>query len=206
MWWLINEGVSRTVLYVSLGYNIGAWAVAARDWYNYIDDYVILGALPFAFMKQKLVEEEKVGAVISLNMPYERQFLTTPTDEWEALGVTHLKIDIPDFISTPSVAHLWEGVRLMKEKRSGGFKTYVHCKAGRSRSATMVTAYVMLTYNKTVKEAVDFVTEKRPHVKYSELQLQTLKEFEKTLPDTGSGSCNGNGIHSEYESHDKARD
>ena len=37
--------------------------------YNYIDTHVILGAIPFAFLKEKLVEEEKVGAIISLNMP-----------------------------------------------------------------------------------------------------------------------------------------
>ena len=37
--------------------------------YNYIDAHVILGAIPFAFLKEKLVEEEKVGAIISLNMP-----------------------------------------------------------------------------------------------------------------------------------------
>lgn len=185
MWSLLSEAaykaVNSTILYTSLGYNVGAWALTNRDWYNYIDTNVILGAIPFAFLKEKLVQEENVGAIISLNMPYERQYITTPTEEWEELGVEHFKIDIPDFTSTPSVQQMWEGIELIKTKADLGQKTYVHCKAGRSRSATLVTAYVMQMYNKNVEDAVKFVTEKRPHVKYSELQLQTLQDFETTL-------------------------
>lgn len=188
MWGLLSEAayrvVNSTILYTSLGYNVGAWALTSRNWYNYIDSHVILGAIPFAFLKEKLVEEEKVGAIISLNMPYERQFITTPTEEWEELGVEHFKIDIPDFTSTPTVQQMWEGIELIKTKTEQGLKTYVHCKAGRSRSATMVTAYVMQTYNKSVEEAVLFVTEKRPHVKYTELQLKTLHDFAATLSDS----------------------
>lgn len=183
---MLNEAASRTLLYTTLTYNVGAWALTNRNWYNYIDNNVILGALPFSFLKEKLVEEENVGAIISLNMPYERQYITTTTEEWQELGVVHFKIDIPDFISTPSVPQLWEGIELIRSKADLGQKTYVHCKAGRSRSATMVTAYVMQKYEKSVDEAVEFVTEKRPHVKYTELQLQTLTEFAETL--NGSAS------------------
>eukprot|EP00116_Pleurobrachia_bachei_P013230 sb/3473492/ len=147
VWGMITEAASaaanRTVLYTTLTYNVGAWLLTNRDWYNYIDSTVMLGALPPYFLKEKLVEEEKVGAVISLNMPYERQWLTTPTEEWESVGVEHYKIDIPDFISTPSVEQMWQGIELIKKKEELGCTTYVHCKAGRSRSATMVAAYVM---------------------------------------------------------------
>jgi len=181
MWSILSDAASRTLLYTTLTYNVGAWALTSRNWYNYIDSHVILGALPFSFLKEKLVQEENVGAIISLNMPFERQYITTPTEEWEELGVEHFKIDIPDFISTPTVSQMWEGIELIKAKAELGQKTYVHCKAGRSRSATMVTAYVMQKYEKSVEEAVQFVTEKRPHVKYTELQLQTLHDFSQTL-------------------------
>lgn len=186
---MLSDAASRTLLYTTLTYNVGAWALTSRNWYNYIDSHVILGALPFSFLKEKLVQEENVGAIISLNMPFERQYITTPTEEWRELGVEHFKIDIPDFISTPTVAQMWEGIELIKAKAEVGQKTYVHCKAGRSRSATMVTAYVMQKYEKNVEEAVQFVTEKRPHVKYTELQLQTLHDFALTLsqPESQNG-------------------
>lgn len=178
---MLSDAASRTLLYTTLTYNVGAWALTSRNWYNYIDSHVILGALPFSFLKEKLVQEENVGAIISLNMPFERQYITTPTEEWQELGVEHFKIDIPDFISTPTVTQMWEGIELIKSKAELGQRTYVHCKAGRSRSATMVTAYVMQKYDKSVEDAVQFVTEKRPHVKYTELQLQTLHDFAQTL-------------------------
>lgn len=186
MWSLVTEAASRTLLYTTLTFNVGAWALTSRDWYNYIDSNVILGALPFSFLKEKLITEENIGAVISLNMPYERQFITTTTEEWAELGVEHFKIDIPDFISTPSVEQMWQGIELIRCKSLEGRRTYVHCKAGRSRSATMVAAYVMQKYDKNVMEAVELVTEKRPHVKFTELQLQTLYDFSKSLEERGT--------------------
>lgn len=186
MWSIITEAASRTLLYTTLTFNVGAWALTSRDWYNYIDSHVILGALPFSFLKEKLITEENIGAVISLNMPYERQFITTTTEEWAELGVDHFKIDIPDFISTPSVEQMWQGIELIRCRSEEGRKTYVHCKAGRSRSATMCAAYVMQKYDKNVMEAVELVTEKRPHVKFTELQLQTLYDFSKSLEERGT--------------------
>lgn len=177
LWSALDYLRTRGTLYTTLAFNVGAWATTSRDWYNYIDQNVILGAIPFAFLTPHLVSEEKVGAVISLNMPYERHYITSTTQQWQELGVEHFKIDIPDFTATPSLEHMWQGIRLIKAKEEQGLKTYVHCKAGRSRSATLVAAYVIDRYDKSVEESMQYVREQRPHVKFTDLQIQTLTEF-----------------------------
>jgi len=189
LWSALDYVATRATLYTTLTFNIGAWATTSRDWYNYIDQNVILGAIPFSFLTEKLVSEEKVGAVISLNMPYERQYITTTTEQWHDLGVEHFKIDIPDFVSTPSLEHMWQGINLIKSKEQAGLKTYVHCKAGRSRSATLVAAYIIDRYDKSVEESMQFVREQRPHVKFTELQIRTLAEFYYSYKQGEDDSC-----------------
>ena len=41
---------ARVTFYPSLFYNVFMERVSARQWYNRIDDNVILGALPFRYM------------------------------------------------------------------------------------------------------------------------------------------------------------
>ena len=43
----------------------------------------------------------------------------------------------------PSQEMLIEGVRFINDNISKGGRVYVHCKAGRSRSATLVGCYLM---------------------------------------------------------------
>lgn len=43
----------------------------------------------------------------------------------------------------PTLANLQKGVQFVLKYQSLGQSVYVHCKAGRSRSATMVAAYLI---------------------------------------------------------------
>ena len=48
-----------------------------------------------------------------------------------------------DYIHTPSVNELEQSVALIEETAEKGKTTYVHCKAGRTRSATVCAAYLI---------------------------------------------------------------
>ena len=57
----------------------------------------------------------------------------------------------------------------MNEQIAAGGKVYVHCKAGRARSATVAMCWLMKAKNMSAEEAqqfgiVDQVVEKRPGV------------------------------------------
>eukprot|EP00008_Paramoeba_atlantica_P005094 CAMPEP_0201481686 /NCGR_PEP_ID=MMETSP0151_2-20130828/5955_1 /ASSEMBLY_ACC=CAM_ASM_000257 /TAXON_ID=200890 /ORGANISM="Paramoeba atlantica, Strain 621/1 / CCAP 1560/9" /LENGTH=115 /DNA_ID=CAMNT_0047864011 /DNA_START=217 /DNA_END=564 /DNA_ORIENTATION=- len=60
---------------------------------------------------------------------------------------------------------------------SGG--VLVHCMKGKSRSASMVLAYLMRENGWSLKETLDYVQEKRPLVQPNEGFLEQLRQFEK---------------------------
>ena len=58
--------------------------------------------------------------------------------------VSFLNLPTTDLFSAPSQQRLQEGVAWMVDERSSGKgSVYVHCKAGRARSATLVAAYLI---------------------------------------------------------------
>ena len=62
----------------------------------------------------------------------------------------------------------------------------MHCKAGRTRSATLVGCYLMEEYGHTPEEAVAFMAEKRPHIWLHEKQWQALREYHRAHVHKGS--------------------
>ena len=55
-----------------------------------------------------------------------------------------LNLPTTDIFSAPSQKRLEEGVAWMVDEASSGKgSVYVHCKAGRARSATLVAAYLI---------------------------------------------------------------
>ncbi|XP_030478635.1 dual specificity protein phosphatase 1 isoform X3 [Cannabis sativa] len=64
-------------------------------------------------------------------------------------------------------------------KRTGG-SVLVHCVVGKSRSATIVVAYLMRQHGMSLSEALKLVRSKRPIVAPNSGFLSQLKEFEKS--------------------------
>lgn len=54
-----------------------------------------------------------------------------------------LRLSTVDMTGVPTLANLQKGVQFTIRHQSLGHSVYVHCKAGRSRSATMVAAYLI---------------------------------------------------------------
>ncbi|XP_063933043.1 phosphatidylglycerophosphatase and protein-tyrosine phosphatase 1 isoform X2 [Zophobas morio] len=60
---------------------------------------------------------------------------------------------------------------------------YVHCKAGRTRSATLVGCYLIQRYSWTPEQALIHMQIKRPHILLHTRQLEALKIFyEQNIP------------------------
>jgi atypical dual specificity phosphatase len=64
---------------------------------------------------------------------------------------------------------------------------YVHCAAGRSRSATLVIAYMMKSRRMSLRDAIYAVRMARPMIKPNIGFFQQLCRYEKDL--LGSKSC-----------------
>merc|ERR1719342_1901492 len=130
-------------------------------------------------MTKQLASEEKVNAVISMNEDYELKWLSNMTKEWAAVGVKFLQLSTVDIFDAPCQEKLQEGVEFIKNLKSekADVRVYVHCKAGRTRSATLVGCYLMDKQNCSPEEAVEYMREKRPHILLHKKQWEALRIY-----------------------------
>lgn len=73
-------------------------------------------------------------------------------------------------------------------KRSGG-GVLVHCLAGKSRSVTIVVAYLMRKHGMSLSEALNLVKSKRPIASPNPGFISQLQEYEKSLLGAQSSCC-----------------
>ncbi|XP_040413974.1 phosphatidylglycerophosphatase and protein-tyrosine phosphatase 1 [Cygnus olor] len=174
---------ARALFYPTLCYTAlrAALPAARRPWLHRIDRAVLLGALPLRGRSRSLVAEENVRAVLTLNEEYETRYLCCSAQEWEALGVEQLRLSTVDLTGAPSLEHLHKGVEFLLRHRERGNSVYVHCKAGRSRSATMVAAYLIQLHHWTPQEAIEAIAKIRPHILIRRKQVQVLETFHRNM-------------------------
>lgn len=185
---MANVGASmfaRATFLPSLFYNMMMEKVSSRRWYDRIDDTVILGALPFRNMTKQLVSDENIAAVVSMNEDYELKLFSNTSEDWATYNVQFLQLSTTDIFETPCQDKLQKGVNFInkfsvnndKSSNTNTGTVYVHCKAGRTRSATLVGCYLMKKHGWTPSEAVDFMRSKREHILLHTAQWQALKTF-----------------------------
>ncbi|XP_075693925.1 phosphatidylglycerophosphatase and protein-tyrosine phosphatase 1 [Rhinoderma darwinii] len=173
----LQSAATRVVFYPTLLYNVIMEKISSRKWYDRIDETIVLGALPFRGMSDRLVKEENVRGVITMNEEYETRLLCHSSQEWKGLGVEQLRLSTVDFTGVPTLEHLQKGVEFVHRHRKMGNSVYIHCKAGRSRSATMVAAYLIERHKWKPDVASAFIAEIRPHILIHNRQHQMLEKF-----------------------------
>ena len=164
---------NTTLLYTCL-----AEKLTTRCPYNRIDNHVVLGRLPFRSMVADLVAKENIKGVITLNEEYELENFAPSEEEWGRAGVEYLALPTKDFVACPTQSDLKRGVDFIMGHKSGNHgngSVYVHCKAGRTRSATLVACYLISEKGISPDEAVAEVVGRRGHVWLREPQLEGIR-------------------------------
>lgn len=177
LWPVLSSPVgARIAFYPSLIYG---WLVHGkqRRWYDHIDSGLILGGLPLHGVAKQLLMVEKVKAVLSINEDYENRFITPTENEWREMGISRMQIPTVDYNNAPSVDQIVVAVNFIIEHRKLMHAVYVHCKAGRSRSATVVICYLMKTKSLTMDAAVKLVKSRRPHIILGSAHIARISEF-----------------------------
>lgn len=112
------------------------------------------------------MKKENVKAVVSMNEDYELWF-SNNGDRWSQHGVKFLQLATTDIFESPDQSKLRRGVEFINRFLPEGQKirgleinpnvprdepgtVYVHCKAGRTRSATLVGCYLMMVRRRFV--------------------------------------------------------
>lgn len=88
---------------------------------------------------------------------------------------------IRDAAPAPSLGWLRERVAFVEEQREAGRTTFVHCQQGVSRSAMVVTAYLMKKNGWSRDRALEYLREKRPPVRPHAAFMELLLEWEAEL-------------------------
>lgn len=173
-----SPSVVRVLFYPTFFWNVITVGLSQRwKWYNRIDRKVVLGALPLRSMTPTLINEENIGGVITLNEDYETKLLMYSTEEWNMLGVKHLRLATPDFNNAPNLEKLHKGVDFIKEFDNSDSCVYVHCKAGRGRSATLVACYLMEVSQMTPEQAINVLKTKREQTLLATNQVKAIHNF-----------------------------
>jgi len=184
---LASNMFARVTFLPTLAYNVAMERVSSRRWWDRIDQAVILGALPFrSKYTEDLIKDEKIKGVVSMNEDYELALFSHQAEGWAKMGVNFLQLSTTDIFCAPSQAKLRQGVQFMREiaQDSAGESVYVHCKAGRTRSATLVGCYLMETHRDEgwgPEQAVDHMRTARPHILLHNKQWEALREYHKNM-------------------------
>jgi protein-tyrosine phosphatase len=163
-----------SVLYTILG---------SKSWWNKITDYIILGAIPLQHQMEE-IKEEGVEAVLTLVEPHELQpGLINPIspENWVENAIMHEQIPANDYVGMPA-DQIQAAVEFIKEQVDQKKTVFVHCKAGRGRSATAVIAYLSLYGDRglpsgNLELAHAYVKSRRPQINLNPNQLFALEAW-----------------------------
>ncbi|KAI3514505.1 hypothetical protein L1887_12959 [Cichorium endivia] len=183
---LVGAG-ARILFYPTLLYNVFRNKIQAEfRWWDQVDQFLLLGAVPFPKDVPRLKQLD-VGGVITLNEPYET---LVPTSLYRAYDIDHLVIPTRDYLFAPSFVDIDRAVNFIHKNSTHGKTTYVHCKAGRGRSTTIVLCYLVEYKHMTPVSALEYVRSRRPRVLLAPSQWKAVQEYKqwRKMSTTPSGS------------------
>ncbi|KAK9040462.1 hypothetical protein V6N11_015618 [Hibiscus sabdariffa] len=176
---LVGAG-ARALFYPTLLYNVVRNKIQSEfRWWDRVDEFILLGAVPFPADVPRLKDLD-VSGVVTLNEPYET---LVPTSLYHMLKQEPFKLNTVsslssrDYLFAPSFADICQAVSFIHENASVGKTTYVHCKAGRGRSTTIVLCYLVEHRHMTPDAAYEYVRSIRPRVLLAPAQQQAVQEY-----------------------------
>ena len=140
-----------------------------RRWWDWVDDDVLLGALPEAEHLPAL-KSAGIRAVINTCCEFEGHM-----PDYALEGVEALCLPTVDY-TPPTMESIRQGIDFMHRHIAQGHKIYVHCKAGRGRSATLVMCY-LIANGMTPEQAQAHLLSKRPHVLPTLYRRDVVQQF-----------------------------
>lgn len=132
--------------------------------------HLFLGNCDYA-NNEKWINDNKINYIINIGQP--QTSLISKLDDY-------LRIDLQDDESS-NIKQFFEQTNTFIQKVINGNKNiFVHCKAGLSRSPTIICAYLMKNHKLTLIESVTKITNKRGTCINKGFWNQ-LEEYEKEL-------------------------
>ncbi|KAG9288772.1 hypothetical protein G9A89_023069 [Geosiphon pyriformis] len=162
--------------------------------------FVVSTILPdFLYLGPEITKEEEVRELQSkdvkriLNMAFECDDLLGLQQRFDR----YLKLNVRDTVEEDVETGLKIAVEFISQAEKDHTPVYVHCKAGKSRSVTAVLAYLIQTHRWTLKQAYDYVMQRRrgicPNIGFV---AELMRIEESVLGTSGNNNLGGVGSNS----------
>eukprot|EP01036_Dinobryon_divergens_P026304 gene26304-34931_t len=117
-------------------------ATALQPMYSEINETLSMGSLPISQSDVRCLREKGVRVVVNLCRES-----TGPVEEYAKENITQIRLRTPD-LCEPSYADVVRGISyargcLQSQGSSSGGRVFVHCKAGRGRSALFALCFLL---------------------------------------------------------------
>lgn len=131
----------------------------------HIIDDIYLGSAFNAASFYKLKEVYRIKTIINATKEIRNYY----PDDFE-----YKNYNLADINEDSITEYLEDAYKFIEQNK--GKNILVHCFMGASRSASLMSYYIMKKYNTTLNEAVDFISEKRKIVNINTTFAQELKD------------------------------
>jgi len=166
-----QHAYATAVFYPTLFWNclLGRW-LKIRNWWDKIDPLVLLGGYPFASDAQRLYDAG-VRAVVNTCQEY-----CGPVSEYKRLGIDQFHMPTTDF-THPQLDDVQAAVEFVEKHVRRGEAVYIHCKAGRARSATVALCWLIKYRGLSPADAQKHLLTARAHVNPTVDQRPVVQQF-----------------------------
>ncbi|KAG9457988.1 hypothetical protein H6P81_002496 [Aristolochia fimbriata] len=152
-----------------------------------------------AFLVTKYAKEDNIPCKIEEGLFLGSVGVACNKELLKSLNVTHIlvvaqslepahpndfiykKIEVLDSPQTNLEQYFSECFDFINEAKRSGGGVLVHCFAGRSRSVTIILAYLMKTHHMSLSQALDLVKGRRPEISPNHGFITQLRKFERAL-------------------------
>ncbi|KAL6606664.1 hypothetical protein ACP70R_042317 [Stipagrostis hirtigluma subsp. patula] len=182
---------ARVLFYPTLLYNVVRSKVQAEfRWWDEVDQFILLGAVPF---RKDVPRLQKLGVhgVITLNEPFET-LVPSSMYQPKSYGIDHLVIPTRDYMFAPSLVDINQAVDFIHRNASCGRKhiftaklegdgvQQLSCAICVIHELSMVPDFYQIKYkNMTPDAAFEYVRSKRARVLLTRSQWKVVQEFSK---------------------------
>lgn len=167
----MRQFVIRLLFIPSLLYNLVlARLLPHRRWWDQVDAHVLLGALPLPWLVDDMAAAG-VRAVVNTCVEY-----GGPKQRYARHGIEQLHTPTLDF-TPPTLSDIERAVDFVEAHRSRRETVYIHCKAGRGRSATVALCWLVAHRGMTPAQAQAHLESVRPHVNRSLWEREVVRQF-----------------------------
>lgn len=142
------------------------------NWWDRIDDHVIVGALPHRFDVKGMVADGVTG-VVNTCEEYEG-----PLAEYEEAKIEQFRMPTIDF-THPKLEDVEAAVSFIEKHAAKNGTVYVHCKAGRARSATVAICWLIHQHRMAPDKALEKLISCRKQTLRKILKRPVVKQFAK---------------------------